>query len=806
MTVSPAKRSAAAPSVRHSVLRRTRLFAGPVDQPRDARRATDVILLVGSCLALALLGAIAVPQPGIERSFVSFLSSLPSGLIGLWRLLIAVATILAALVVLASVYRRRWALLRDLVLAAAIAIGGSLLISEIVTGSLPGVWNSVRSLSGDEYFPPLGLAIPSAIVMTALPDLRKPARRVGRWSILLAFCGAVLHLTATPTAAASAILVAAAAAAVVHLIFGSSMGRPSLVEVAAALAGLGVQAHSLGVAQRQPAGVFLVDATDAQGNPLLVKVYGRDAQDTQLLTTIWRKVWYREAGTPTSSGRLQQAEHEAFLTLLAGQAGIRTHGVAMASATPENDVLLVLRRSGQPLGEVPERWSDTVVEQAWQALRRLHDNEIAHGQVDNLHLIVDGDQVGLIDFRGASIAPRPEQLRTDQAQLLVTSALAVGADRAIFAAKNALEPEELAGTLSFVQVPALTAQQRRAVRESALDLDELRKATATKSAVTAPELQKLRRVTLRSVLQTALLVVAFIALASGIGGLDLELLGEQIRDATWWLIIVGVLIAQTPRLTSAVSVMGASPTPLPLGPVYALQLATSYIALAVPATAARVAINIRFFQRHGLRAGTALAVGALDGLAGFGVELLLLGGLLLLTPATLELNLDSSTPSKLTLLLVIVLAAVGVALIVLALVGKWRRAIVAWVRNLARDAVAAARGLQSPRRLTLLIGGNLATEVLFAVALQVFVRAFGYDVGLAELLFLNVSVSLLSGLLPIPGGIGVVEGGLAFGLVRAGLPEETAFAAVLLYRLATFYLPPIWGFFALRWLERNKHL
>jgi uncharacterized membrane protein YbhN (UPF0104 family) len=52
----------------------------------------------------------------------------------------------------------------------------------------------------------------------------------------------------------------------------------------------------------------------------------------------------------------------------------------------------------------------------------------------------------------------------------------------------------------------------------------------------------------------------------------------------------------------------------------------------------------------------------------------------------------------------------------------------------------------------------------------------------------------------------VVEGGLAYGLVSAGLTEEAAFAAVLLYRLATFYLPPIWGYFALRWLERNKHL
>jgi uncharacterized protein (TIRG00374 family) len=87
-----------------------------------------------------------------------------------------------------------------------------------------------------------------------------------------------------------------------------------------------------------------------------------------------------------------------------------------------------------------------------------------------------------------------------------------------------------------------------------------------------------------------------------------------------------------------------------------------------------------------------------------------------------------------------------------------------------------------------------------------FVRSLGYPVGLAELAVINISVSLLSAVIPIPGGIGVVEGGLTLGLVRAGLPEETAFAAVLMYRLATFYLPPIWGFFAFRWLERNKHL
>ena len=38
------------------------------------------------------------------------------------------------------------------------------------------------------------------------------------------------------------------------------------------------------------------------------------------------------------------------------------------------------------------------------------------------------------------------------------------------------------------------------------------------------------------------------------------------------------------------------------------------------------------------------------------------------------------------------------------------------------------------------------------------------------------------------------------------MPETTAFAAVIFYRLASFYVPPIWGFFALRWLEKTKQL
>jgi uncharacterized protein (TIRG00374 family) len=106
----------------------------------------------------------------------------------------------------------------------------------------------------------------------------------------------------------------------------------------------------------------------------------------------------------------------------------------------------------------------------------------------------------------------------------------------------------------------------------------------------------------------------------------------------------------------------------------------------------------------------------------------------------------------------------------------------------------------------MLLGGNLASELLFASTLAVFAGALGFRIGLGEALLINIGVGLLSGLLPVPGGIGVAEGGLTFGLISAGMPEESAFAAVVLYRLATFYLPPVWGFFAMRWLQRNQHL
>lgn len=782
-----------------------RLFATPADEPR-ARRASDVIALVGGLLALGIASLAAFPPPGFSRAVSRFLTSFPSILDPLWQVLADLLVVLAVVLVVAALVRRRRSVARDQLLAAALATVVWLLVGRTVQDSWPNVWDAARLSEATPWYPSPRVAVPAAIILTASPHLTVPIRRFGRRVLVLAMIGVTALGVATPLDAVAGALVAMIASALVHLVFGSSGGRPGLDLVRDALTELGVRTAALDAADRQQAGLFLVRATDENGDPLVVKVYGRDAHDAALLSTLWRTVWYRQAGAPLRFGRLQQVEHEAFMTLFARQAGVRTDTVVTAGATAADDALLVLRRTGRPLADAPDATADAdLIGKIWELVRCLGDRGVAHGQLDDRHVVVDGDGVGVVEFRGATVAPTETQRRTDQIQAFVTTVLLADTDRAVDAAIEALGREEVAAMLPFLQPPALTPHQRRLVRERNIDLDELRAGTARAIGAEPPDLQQLRRISLGSIVRVVLPAVAVIALMSGLAGLDLAELMEQVRDATWWLVALGVVVAQLPRLTQATSTLGASPVPIALGPVYALQLAVSYVNIAIPTSAARIAVNIRFFQRHGVPPGSAMAAGALDGFGGLIVQALLLIGLLVLTPASLDLELAAAVDSATRILVVVVIIAV-VAITVVAVVGRWRRFVLQWARRLGSEALVVVRGLRSPRRLGLLLGGNLGSEILFALALGTFTRALGAPVGLGELLLINISVALLAGLLPIPGGIGVAEGGLTFGLVQTGVPQEVAFAAVLLYRLWTFYLPPIWGYFALRWLERNKHL
>jgi uncharacterized protein (TIRG00374 family) len=95
---------------------------------------------------------------------------------------------------------------------------------------------------------------------------------------------------------------------------------------------------------------------------------------------------------------------------------------------------------------------------------------------------------------------------------------------------------------------------------------------------------------------------------------------------------------------------------------------------------------------------------------------------------------------------------------------------------------------------------------MLAMILGICLRAFGESASFAGLLLVNTMVALFAGFMPVPGGMGVSEAALTAGLVALGVPNTAAMSTAIAYRLVTFYLPPIWGSFATRWLKQHQYL
>jgi uncharacterized protein (TIRG00374 family) len=71
-------------------------------------------------------------------------------------------------------------------------------------------------------------------------------------------------------------------------------------------------------------------------------------------------------------------------------------------------------------------------------------------------------------------------------------------------------------------------------------------------------------------------------------------------------------------------------------------------------------------------------------------------------------------------------------------------------------------------------------------------HAFGYSPPITVIL-MGYLIGQLGGLLPLPGGLGGIDGGLIGTLVVYGVPAAAAAAAVIVYRVILFWLPLIVG-------------
>ena len=116
------------------------------------------------------------------------------------------------------------------------------------------------------------------------------------------------------------------------------------------------------------------------------------------------------------------------------------------------------------------------------------------------------------------------------------------------------------------------------------------------------------------------------------------------------------------------------------------------------------------------------------------------------------------------------------------------------------------RVFQSPARVAALFGGSIGTTLTYVAAVAFTIRAFGGELTLPQTGAAYLGAVVIATVAPTPGGLGAFESALIAGLTGFGLPSGIAVSATLTFRLATFWLPILPGWFAFGWMQRNQEL
>ena len=507
--------------------------------------------------------------------------------------------------------------------------------------------------------------------MAALPYLSRTTQRLVELVIWLAAVATVVAGDGLPVNVAASVALGWGTAALVHLVFGSPLGLPSGEELAVVLADLGVPVSTMSPTEHQVWGVARYTGIDNVGEPVAVSLYGRDAADAQLLSKTGRFLFYRDSGPTLSFSRIQQVEHEAYMTLLAERGGVTTSHVLVAGiGGPSRDAALAVRPPpGIRLGELdPSELTDDVLDALFTTMLDLRRARIAHGSLSGETILVDpaGASVAVVDFRTASPSPAEERLDTDLAGALAAAGLVAGPERTAAAARRVLSKEAVVAALPHLRRASLDRAVSTALKGRKQLLEDVRTRTAQAFDIEAPKLAEPKRLSWGTIVMT---------LGTLIGGWALILVlikvgqsFDTIKGAAWGWVAATAVLAQLAYPSTAVSVIGTVNQVLPYGRVVALEFANSFTSLA-GGTPATFATRVRFFQQQGFDATQAVTSGALVSTTSWIVK----GALFLISLPLAWGNLDfsqSGTDSSgnhgkavwlLLAIIVLVLVLIGVA-------------------------------------------------------------------------------------------------------------------------------------------------
>jgi uncharacterized membrane protein YbhN (UPF0104 family) len=430
----------------------------------------------------------------------------------------------------------------------------------------------------------------------------------------------------------------------------------------------------------------------------------------------------------------------------------------------------------------------------WAQVARLRDARIAHRDLRLANVMVDAEgRAWVVDFGFAEAAAGPPRLDQDVAELLASSALAVGPQRAVTAAAGTLGPQAVARALPLLQPLALSAATRQACRRRPSLLDNLRRQAARNAGVELAPPASLTRIRPRTVLTLAVLGFAVYLLLPQVGEVGRTF--HALRRARWEWLAAALFASAASYLAAALARLGSVEPPLPLATTTAVQLAGSFVNRLTVGSLGAAGLNERYLEHQGLERPAAVAAVAATSVAGFLVHMTALAASVILVGRGEIPHVHLPHRWPVLVAVVAVLAALG-----LALRAPLRHRLLSALRQGAQAFLTAVR---RPTRAVELFGGSAAGTFSYVLALAACLHTFGAGVSLERVAAAYLGGIALGTAAPTPGGLGAVEAALVAALTGLGVGVGPAVTGVLAFRLVTFWLPTLPGWLAFRSLRHR---
>jgi glycosyltransferase 2 family protein len=792
---------------------------GPKTRPRDRilaparyRHPGDVIRLIAAVSVLIVAAVTAVLLPALLRPSAAAITAVgPATAAGrVLTGLVQVTIAAAALVLLAAALRyRRFRVLATVAggfTAAAALMAGITYLAGPGGSGLPAGLRQGSWLAGAGFPDPAVLAGLAAVAVAAAPWLNRPWRRAA-WATLL-LIGAARLITGglLPMQLVLALAAGVTVGAGLLVAFGVPDRRMGPAGVAAALRAGGVPVSQVTGPLATAKGSRPFQAVTGDGRALFVKVFGSDQRDADLLYRAWRGIRLRGVGdTRPAASLLAAVEHEALLAVMAERAGVAVPHVGQVIKAGDGSVLLTMELvAGQSLDQVPAgRITDQLAGSLWREVGRLHQAQIAHRSLHGTNIMISQNGCPrLADFSFAELAATSRQRAIDVAELLTWLASRIGPDRAVATAVAAIGAGSVAAAVPLLQPLALSASTRREIKGQDGLLKNTRAAAIAATGDDADkDLVRLQRVRPRTLLAITALAGAFYFLLPQIAQVSSS--WHALQSANWaWLPVIIGLSALT-YVASAIALTGAVPGHVPFGPAVLTQGASSFINRVSPANVGGMALNARFLQKSGTDTPASVAAVGVNALAGAVMHVLLMVVFFALAGHDLTKAFKLPSGSKILLVLAVLLAVIGIVLATRPGRRWTRKQLVPGARSAAGSVRQAAA---SPVKLGLLVGGSALITLAYIAALAASVQAFGGGPGLVVLGAVYLGAAALAAVAPTPGGLGAIEAALVAGLTGVGMQAGPAVSAVLLYRLATYWLPVLPGWLCWRSLQHREYV